>query len=147
MKKSTPPKPSSSPATSVSPPRVLLTKRFVSLAGKRSPAEIDAVNGVLQALPSCWGKPHAHSGYALRRLAPGLYDAMQGAGFAFPRHPAARMPCWQIPSNTVISRRAIRRSVEQSSVTLATRSAGLSVGSPAWIRTSVSSNACSSERK
>ena len=80
MKKSTPPNPSSSPATSVSPPRVLLTKRFVSLAGKRSPAEIDAVNGVLQALPSCWGKPHAHSGYALRRLAPGLYEIRAGLG-------------------------------------------------------------------
>ena len=82
MKKSTPPKPSSSPATSgpPSPPRVLLTKRFLSLAEKLEPAEIEAVNGALRALPEQWGNPHAHSGNALRRLAPGLYEIRAGLG-------------------------------------------------------------------
>ena len=59
-------------------PRVVLTKRFLSLAGKLAPAEIDVVNGALRALPDLWGKPHAHSGYALRRLAPGLYEIRAG---------------------------------------------------------------------
>lgn len=82
MKKSTPPKPSSSPATSrpPSPPRVLLTKRFLSLAEKREPAEIEAVNGALRALPEQWGNPHARSGDSLRRLAPGLYEIRAGLG-------------------------------------------------------------------
>ena len=38
------------------------------------------VNGALRALPDLWGKPHAHSGYALRRLARGLYEMRAGLG-------------------------------------------------------------------
>lgn len=82
MKKSTPPKRLSSPATSEPPslPRILLTKRFLSLAQKLQPAEIEAVNGALRALPELWGNPHAHSGYSLRRLATGLYEIRAGLG-------------------------------------------------------------------
>lgn len=29
-------------------------------------------------MPECWGRPHAHRGYALRRLAPGLYEIRAG---------------------------------------------------------------------
>lgn len=80
MKKSTPPKPPSSPATSgpPSPPRVILTKRFGSLAGKLTPAEIEAVNAALRALPEAWGHPHTHRGHSVRRLAPGLYEIRAG---------------------------------------------------------------------
>jgi len=56
----------------------VLTKRFLSLAGNLAAAEIDAVNGALRALPENWGHPHTHSGYALRRLAPGLYEIRAG---------------------------------------------------------------------
>lgn len=63
-----------------SPPRpqVVLTKRFLSLAGKLAPAEIDAVNDALRGLPEGWGHPHTHSGRSLRRLAPGLYELRVG---------------------------------------------------------------------
>ncbi len=82
MKKSTPRKPSNSPAISAppSPPRLVLTKRFVSLAGKLAPGETDAVNLALRALPEGWGHPHAHSGMVLRRLAPCLYEIRAGLG-------------------------------------------------------------------
>ena len=59
---------------------VLLTKRFLSLAEKLEPAEIEAVNGALRALPEQWGNPYADSGYSLRRLAPGLYEIRAGLG-------------------------------------------------------------------
>lgn len=59
-------------------PQVVLTKRFLSLAEKLAPAEIDAVNGALRALPESWGQPHAHHGLSIRRLAPGLYELRVG---------------------------------------------------------------------
>jgi hypothetical protein len=82
MKKSMPPKPTSSPATSgpPSPPRIILTKRFGKVAGKLTPGETDAVNAALQALPDSWGNPHVHGGYSVRRLAPGLYEIRAGLG-------------------------------------------------------------------
>ena len=59
-------------------PQVVLTKRFLSLTGKLAPAEIEAVNGALRALPEGWGHPHAHGGLSPRRLAPGLYELRVG---------------------------------------------------------------------
>jgi len=34
----------------------------------------------LQALPKAWGSPHAHTGYSVRRLTPGLYEIRAGLG-------------------------------------------------------------------
>ena len=34
----------------------------------------------MHALPEAWGRPHAHSGYSVRRLAPGLYEIRAGLG-------------------------------------------------------------------
>ena len=59
-------------------PAVLLSPRFRTALKHLSDADFARVEIALQAIPDCFGHPHAHSGISIRRLRKNIFECRAG---------------------------------------------------------------------
>ena len=59
-------------------PSVLLSPRFYAALKKLSDADFSRAEAALQAIPDCFGHPHAHGGISIRRLRKNIFECRAG---------------------------------------------------------------------
>ena len=59
-------------------PAVLLSPRFCAALKKLSGADFSRAEAALQAIPDCFGHPHAHGGISIRRLRKNIFECRAG---------------------------------------------------------------------
>ena len=59
-------------------PAVLLSPSFNAAIRRLSDADFDRFEATLQAIPDCFGHPHAHSGISIRRLRKNIFECRAG---------------------------------------------------------------------
>ena len=59
-------------------PAIFLSARFQAALENLSDADFARVESALQAIPDCFGHPHAHSGISIRRLRNNIFECRAG---------------------------------------------------------------------
>ncbi len=59
-------------------PAIFLTARFRAALKGLGDADFARVESALQAIPDCFGHPHAHSGISIRRLRKNIFECRAG---------------------------------------------------------------------
>ena len=59
-------------------PAIFLSARFQAALENLSDADFARVESALQAIPDCFGHPHAHSGISIRRLRKNIFECRAG---------------------------------------------------------------------
>jgi hypothetical protein len=62
----------------VAKPAIVLSARFQAALESLSGADFARIESALQAIPDCFGHPHAHSGISIRRLRKNIFECRAG---------------------------------------------------------------------
>jgi hypothetical protein len=62
----------------VAKPAIVLSSRFQAALESLGEADFARVESALQAIPDCFGHPHAHGGISIRRLRKNIFECRAG---------------------------------------------------------------------